>query len=788
MVNEISRRGLLGLAGAGLAAAAIGGANAAWAADEYDTLRQRWWTLLVGSGFNPATEQYASRLSDLGASANQRWSAMAIAPTSLWPDLPLGSVSANITGSYRRLQLMARAYASPGTGLTGDAALAADIVAGLDHLYSKAYNETASNYGNWWDWQIGAPQRLLDVMVLAYDRLSNPGRYLAAVDHHVPDSSVAAYTGNSTGGNRVDLCRVLGVRGALGRSSAKLALARDALSPVFAYVTTGDGLYADGSFLQHTRVPYTGTYGAVLLDGLSRLLWWLTDSAWRVTDANRQNYFDAVERAYAPLIYNGLVMDGVSGRAISRGRSEDPLTDSSDDHVRGHGIIASVIRLAGSASAAESARWRAMAKGWLQRDYYGPVDRDKAILVPELALCLGLVNDTSITGSSEPSGHRLFPNMDRAVHRRPGWAFAISMCSARTTYYEYGNGENPRGWHTSAGMTYWWGSTYRNGQYSDDFWPTVDPYRLPGITASRKVLADFAGVAWGGSYPASTWVGGATDGSYAAVGQYVAGFDSTMRAKKSWFCLDDAVVCLGSGITGRDGATVESTIDNHNIGPSGTSTLTVDGVTKPTTLGWSETLTGARWIALGGLGGYVFPGGATVKAIREQRSGRWRDINVDGSTATTTRRYVTLWHDHGVDPSNATYAYILMPGATPSTTAARAADTGWLTILANDYNYQGIRVGGLTAVNFWAAGTVGPVTVDQAACVMIREGGGSATVCVSDPKRTATTIDLTWNRPVSAVSRRDASVTVLGTGASLRLRIAVGGTAGATHTATVTLG
>lgn len=48
---------------------------------------------------------------------------------------------------------------------------------------------------------------------IAPERLA---RYCAAVDHFVPDSAVAAYTGTSTGANRVDLCRVLALRGVVG--------------------------------------------------------------------------------------------------------------------------------------------------------------------------------------------------------------------------------------------------------------------------------------------------------------------------------------------------------------------------------------------------------------------------------------------------------------------------------------------------------------------------------------------------------------------------------------------
>ncbi|NEE32251.1 hypothetical protein G3M53_43235, partial [Streptomyces sp. SID7982] len=70
-----------------------------------------------------------------------------------------------------------------------------------------------------------------------------------------------------------------------------------ALSPVFPLVTKGDGLYADGSFIQHTTVPYTGSYGSVMLGGLGLLFALLKGTTWEVTDPKRQVVFDAVENA-----------------------------------------------------------------------------------------------------------------------------------------------------------------------------------------------------------------------------------------------------------------------------------------------------------------------------------------------------------------------------------------------------------------------------------------------------------------------------------------------------------
>ncbi|MGW0912680.1 polysaccharide lyase 8 family protein [Streptomyces sp. NPDC002784] len=806
MTTRWSRRGFLTASTAtALALTLSAPAGAAAEADEFATLRAKWRTLLLGEGFSPTAEPFKSRLAELGSTASQLQSSMAPAAGSLWPDLVYADpepdtdqesygYSGNLAASYYRLLTLAQAYCQPGTGLTGNASLRTAVLTGLDHLHAEVYNANQTRYGNWYSWQIGAPQALLDVCVLMYSSLTATqlAQYCAAVDHFVPDSAVANYSGTSTGANRVDLCRVLALRGIVGGSAAKVALARDALSPVFPYVTSGDGLYTDGSFVQHTTVPYTGSYGSVLLGGLGMLFALLNGSSWAVTDAKRQIVFDAVENAWAPFLYNGLVMDSVSGRAISRGvAASDSKRIQQDDHLRGHPILASIVLLGQGASATENTRWRGLVKGWLQRDYYSPPMSNPSLGLTNLARLKSVLDDTTITPLAEPTGHRLFPNMARATHRRPGWAASLSMADRRITYYETGNGENLRGWHTGSGMLSWWGDTFGNGQYSDAFWPTVDPYRLPGTTASRKVLADAAGGDWGASLPDVHWVGGATDGQRAAIGQYLKGLQSTLLAKKSWFFLDDTVVCLGAGIRCTDGTAVETTVENRNLGPTGNTSFTVDGTTKPLTYPWSETLTGARWAHIGGHAGYVFPGGATVKALREARDGRWSDINRGGSTAVLNRKYLTMYVDHGTDPTAGSYAYLLMPGATAAQTQARAAATGWLTVLANTNDQQGVAVPslGFTAVNFWFGGTAGNLVASDPCCVMINErSDGTAVICVSDPMRMRTGLTLTWNRAVASVTSKPATVTSATTGSSLRLTFGdLSGTAGATQRITVRL-
>lgn len=148
-----------------------------------------------------------------------------------------------------------------------------------------------------------------------------------------------------------------------------------------------------------------------------------------------------------------------------------------------------------------------------------------------------------------------------------------------------------------------------------------------------------------------------------------------------------------------------------------------------------------------------------------------------------------MYVDHGTNPTNASYAYLLMPGATAALTQARAAATTWLSVLANTDDQQGVTVPslGFTGVSFWFGGTVGPLVASGPCCVMISEkSDGTAVICVSDPMRMQTSLTLTWNRAVSAVISDPSTVTSATTGSALKLTFGdLSTTKGATQRITV---
>ncbi|SDD65762.1 hyaluronate lyase [Paenibacillus sp. UNCCL117] len=742
----------------------------AYAADEFDSLREKWKALLTGgSGYNASDPDIAAQLTAIADKAQANWDAMDKTPGSyLWSDLASATSSAQITSGYTRLREMALGYASKGSALYQNNALKNDILIGLDWMYANRYNENKTTYGNWWDWEIGAPMALNDTAVLMYDQLT-PARianYMNAVGHFQP-------TVTMTGANRVWECTVIALRGILIKNSAEITKARNGIGPVFNYATSGDGFYRDGSFIQHNFYSYNGGYGRALLSDLSKVMYVLEGSEWAVTDPDKKNMYSWVYDSFEPLIYKGAMMDMTRGREISRHYQES--------HQAGHGVIQAILRIAQFAPAEEADRMKRMVKSWVQQDTF----RNFFAAAPIHSIVLGksVLNDASVIPREELTGYRLFPAMDRAVQLRPGFGFAISAHSSRIANYESFSNENLKGWYTGEGMTYLYNGDL--GQFSDGFWPTVNAYRLPGTTVQQNTTV-------GPAFKSTkNWVGGTEiAGTFGSMGMELVR-SSSLSMKKSWFMFDDEIVALGAGISGTNGKTIETIVDNRKLQSSGGNTLTVNGSAKPATLGWTENMTGVQWAHLTGNVsgsdiGYYFPGAANVRGLREARTGAWSDIDARATTPTTpmTRNYMTLWFNHGVNPANAAYSYVLLPGKTAAQVGAYAGNPD-ITVLENTPDAQAVRENTqqVTGIHYWndTVKTAAGVTSNKKAAVMLKETSGGLEVAVSDPTQANTgSIQLELNRSMGAVVRADSGITVTQLSPTIKLSVNVNGAKGKT--------
>ncbi|OIV37912.1 hypothetical protein BIV57_08635 [Mangrovactinospora gilvigrisea] len=787
-----------GAASASSASSASPASSAASGADDFAAGRAQWLGMLVGSGWDPGNPALAAALQQIETAATAARAKLVPAgqrTTSLFSDVTIPadhSSSSPVSTTAARLKALALGWATPGTATHGDAGLLADIADGLDWFTANPYATGVTEWANWFDWEIGVPLALNDAVLLIFgsaeataDRVA---QWIAPERHFVPSVPLTGTKGAAA--NRVNLCDAVLGRALLTEDADETAAAISALEGVLVYKDgttaadyTRDGFYSDGSFTQHIWFPYAAGYGSSLFTSLANILGRAAGTRWAVTDPIIAQW---VHRSFEPLFWRGAIMDMTAGRDVSFATYSDLGS--------GRAINRSILMLLSGLSDADRPSVAAFVKrNLLDADGTTP---PTGWPIPAIVAADALLADASTAPRGPLAESHVFGVMDRAVHRTADWAVGIAMNSPRIAGYETGNNENLRGWYTGDGMTYLYTD---NQQYGGGYWCTVNPYRLPGTTvdtAPRQLV----NIPWATEYRnPEPWVGGAAldADSVAAVGMRLKADDSALTCTKSWFCLPDRVVALGAGITDPGGPGAVTTVEHRRLTGSAageSAALLVDGTRLVPGDGDSAAPDGVRWAHLEGTAGYVFPRPVTLHALRETRTGAYTDID-HGSTGTGgpsyTNRFLTLHLDHGADAENASYAYVLLPGASARRTADEARDPS-TSVVANTPEVQAVRDAraGVLAANVFAAGggsadggfarlrSEGPLSA------VLRKTGATARVAVSDPTQTADTVTLDvlghWTRVTEA-----QGITARRIPGGLRLTATTESAAGAPRTATL---
>lgn len=679
--------------------------------------------------------------------------------TALWEDLPdPGNVYFRdrvCLASCKRLEAMARWWA---VEETPDCFLE-DLTAGLEFLYRNWYNERDRKGGEWWHREIGIPLCLTRCIALLYDALEEQTRrdYLRVVESYVCDPKwmcIEDVPEISTGANRVWKCLALAQCGILKQDEEMLSRAADKIRDVFCYTEAGDGFYRDGSFLQHGKFAYTGGYGVSLLESIVTYLDLLQGSPWYLEDRERRMLLEWVGNSYIPLIFRGGFMSMARGREIAR--------EESQEHDIGHKVISALLKLTRGLNREEALPIQKKLKYWIERDTFRDYLQHAPIELRREAQ--NLLKDETISPEGPEDSCHIFAAMDKVVHHRANFAAAISMCSKRTGRYESIHNENVRGWYLSDGMLYLY--TPDLGQFSEDYFPTVNAYRLPGTTVDTRPREE-TGVGFGQEpMPRTSWAGGVTLEQYGVVGMELEGEGSDLRAKKSWFLFEEEIVCLGAGITATQGRPVETVVENRKI-HAPLEQLLRSGEGKEG--GWFH-LEGP--VAGSGIG-YFLPGKQSSEISEEVRRGSWWEINrVSCSREEKSNRFVNLLIPHGVNPEKADYAYILLPGKDAAAVQS-FAEVPPIRILANDDRAQAVYHGGLniTGFNFWKEATVAGITCRERASVLLREEDKTLTVSLSDPTWEEEIIHLELDRTASGGVRCDPEIRVVQLQPTIKLTV-----------------
>ncbi|MFK0524050.1 polysaccharide lyase family 8 super-sandwich domain-containing protein [Paenibacillus illinoisensis] len=758
--------------------------------EEYDEIRLRWKETLIGKDSLDVNDAAVQAIIEANASAAQQyWESMQLASggTTLWNDLPASaSDSTFINNHYTRLKTMALAYQTKGTSLYHNSGLKDDLLQAMNWMLDELYTDTGTEFGNWWNWDIGVPNRLADILILMYDDLTPEQilRNTASIDHYIGDITAASFT--QTGANRSDIMLIQVRMGLVEHNYDRLIQARNGMSELFQYTAAGDGFYEDGSYVQHSTIAYTGSYGEVLIQGMGNLLFLLNGSTWEPVVPEMNNVYRWIDEGFAPILYKGQAIDMTRGRAIVR--------PAGDAYYSGRNILVGIARIALTSPAELSLKLKSLVK------YHVEYQLSRGVTYYQFPLDLAdtirhWVEDPAIVPASEIQAHYELNGMARSVHWGEDFLFGVSKSSKRIATYELTNGENPKGWYTGDGMTYLYNQDL--SQYSGSFWATVNWNRLPGTTVvSRTRNSSNYQNGDGETVPLNSWAGGTTLDSFGVTGIELIQSGTQMQARKSWFAFDNEIVALGAGIVSTDNLPVETVIEQRKLKEDNSNSFFLDGEALNGIIE-NEDIESPSWAYLEGNVtdsniGYIFPDHSSIKLTRQIQEGRWSDINLSNPPSATSptdllqNYFLTMWIDHGDNPADSKYEYMILPNASKQETKDYA-DSPDVTILANSQTVQAVRENTLDVAgyNFWAdtLTSAGGVTSNKQASVMIRNIPEADTIelAVSDPTlENQGYIELELDADAAGILGKDDRIEVLQLSPTVKLKINMRDTLGQT--------
>lgn len=819
-------------------------------AEDYGKIRQAWKESLIGKDL-VSEEGGAEVLEEINQEAEALWNAYVYKGQEEcggipWAEdegakgnknIPYEDDAVEFRVSFKKVLSMCKAYAAEGGALYQNQDMLKDITNILDFLCGSCYT-AKSQTDNWWTWEIGIPKDLIPALILIYDGLTEEQvmAYTETLYFFQPDPfhegviNTASTHGQgyreAQGANIIDCSTTAVGLGALREDNELVYLGMLASSQTFVIQNVEDsaqiaangynsGFYPDGSYLDHIKVPYLGAYGIEFMKGGAKIPSLLAGTPWKYPEQVQDNLESYIVEGFGNGMYKGMMLDCLKGRSVSR--------PASSNQAAGREAMMIILQIVDSFSQEAKETTLSALKAWLEEDE-GFID--SLVGAENMAIkkkAKEILEDTSIQSNIAPV-HKSYPLMDRVVHRTEDYLFALSMYSERIQNTEIMNDENRFGWHQNNGMTYIYDE---DNQYTENYWNTVNPLRLPGTTVVPVNIGtgkpDGSGFAQGGDFCSKeSWVGGTSIGNYGVSGmsfsgetQGIAGdapvsYAPDLKGKKSWFMFDDEMVCLGAGITNKNmELPVETTIENKKLRKDGSNQLLVNGekteipvkeanvkeLVERTADVSGTSFEQVNWAHLEGnqsVGtGYYFPEENTeIQVRRGQTTGSWKDVGT--FEGESTENYLEMWVDHGQNPENASYSYVLLPETSAEETE-NYAQAPKVTILENSSEVQAVRHETLkiTGINFWQeqGGSIDGITSDKAASVMLQETEqGTVKVSVSDPTmKNKGNIQLTLEEEIADCVQLDENVTCEKTENGAVLTFAMAGTNGAASMAELQL-
>ncbi len=582
--------------------------------------------------------------------------------------------SADLTTTVKRLRAMTVAYCTPNSNFYQNQQLLNDIEYGLTFFSQNQYNVSIDEYDNWWDFEIGVPLNVLDIIILLDGQLNEQlvADLLASIDKFIPDPAIDHNGNLSTGANLLDRTLAKTLRYIVSDDLDLAQLTAAKIDPAFEFVTSGDGFYADGGFIQHTTVPYTASYGSVLLSDVMKFELLAENTQLLEQSQAITSVPMIITNNFLPFLYDSQMLFSTRGRSVARSATGN--SDARKILIASY-VIANSINDSQFASEVESVVKYQIENDQVFTNYYDGLSLFEAQQVRHI------LNDSTIVGKKPQYASKYFNSVDLLNYYGDDYLVNLRLYSPRIATTEIGNGENKLGQMQGAGAIYIYND--EQDEFNSEFVATINPYNYPGTTTDYTYSKPDVSTNWGGQINSSDWAGGVNANEYVSA-SLIADLSnvtsSELAPHKSWFFFEDQFISLGAGISGSS-ELIETTVANTSLS-SNEQQLLIDeqpidaynGVAQTAFLENEQSTTGV---------GYYFYDSPMVSAKKEQRTGDYADIN-DGREGEVTNDYATVLIDNSKTDN---YAYSTLVNVEANELATYAQNPS-ITILENTTNAQ----------------------------------------------------------------------------------------------------
>ncbi|MBR6825951.1 MAG: hypothetical protein IKM59_05315 [Oscillospiraceae bacterium] len=364
-----------------------------------------------------------------------------------------------------------------------------DAFFNYDKWYAQKNSSTETSYYNWWDWAYGAPNPILETLLIMYPFKTTAEKNTAneiiatcrtMIDTLRPNND--GKTDETSISNRRTRLRICGMIAALKQDTALMEQTRTNLLFFLEKNDGGNGVQIDDSYVAHNYFAYEGCYGVQnLCERITDSYYVMADTAFELTSSKRHNQVDWIIKTFAPAMHNGVMLMQSNGRFPTSGRSY------------GRSALIGALQLLGCFEPEDDLQLIQFIRNAVVRD----TEEETRKLYSALAVALGdvmlvqrlreCVFEHNVSQDDGVFAQMRYRN-DRAVQHTKDYTVGLAMSSRRIATHESINGANRYGWYTADGALYVYDdtTTISYDQYGSDFNLYANMYRIPGTTEENS--------------------------------------------------------------------------------------------------------------------------------------------------------------------------------------------------------------------------------------------------------------------------------------------------------------